>query len=107
MPYDIELDLLLEKRLNKYNVEKKKMFGGTCYMENDKMVCGVWKDNIILRLGEEESIKAVKEKKAEEFDITGKPMKGWIMIKKKDKLTEESIIYWTELARKHVKKIKK
>lgn len=106
MAYDIELDELLTSKVSKYKMEKKKMFGGTCYLENEKMVCGIWKDNIILRLSEEEGEKALKEKKAVVFDITGKPMKGWIMINKK-KINENNIDCWIELARNNVKNIKK
>jgi hypothetical protein len=105
MAYDVELDDLLDKKVSTYKMEKKKMFGGTCYIENRNMVCGIWKDFIILRLGQTESEKALKEKKAVPFDITGKPMKGWVMINKK-KITERNISQWIELARKNVKTLK-
>jgi hypothetical protein len=106
MAYDIELDELLNKKVSKYKMEKKNMFGGTCYLENEKMVCGIWKDNIILRLGEEEGSKFIKEKKAAVFDITGKAMKGWVMINKK-KIIENELNNWIELARNNVNNIKK
>jgi hypothetical protein len=106
MAYDNELDELLNSKVMKYNMTKKKMFGGTCYLEKDKMVCGIWKDNIILRLGEEEAERALKEKKAMVFDITGKPMKGWVMINRKN-INARNIGPWIELAREHVKSIKK
>lgn len=106
MAYDKELDELLNKKVKKYNMIKKKMFGGTCYLENDKMVCGIWKDNVILRLGAEEGDKALQEKKAVLFDITGKPMKGWVMVPKQ-KISNKNIEHWIELARENVKNIKK
>ena len=106
MAYDLELDELLNSKVMKYNMKKKKMFGGTCYLENEKMVCGIWKDNIILRIGEEESVKALKEKKAMVFDITGKPMKGWVMVNKRN-INGRNIGHWIELARKNVNNIVK
>ena len=106
MAYDMELDELLNLKVMKFKMKKKKMFGGTCYLENEKMVCGIWKDNIILRLGEEESEKALKEKKAIVFDITGKPMKGWVMVNKR-KINDKTMDHWIELARRNVKNIKK
>ncbi len=106
MAYDVALDELLAAKVKKYKMEKKKMFGGTCYLENDKMVCGIWKDSAIFRLSEAEGEKALKEKNALVFDITGRPMKGMVMVPK-EKLNDENIGHWIELARENVKSIKK
>ena len=106
MAYDAALDDLLGAKVRKYRMKKKKMFGGTCYLENDKMVCGVWKDNVIFRVGESEGEKALREKKALVFDMVGRPMKGLVMVEKKN-IDEKNVDYWIELARKNVKKIKK
>jgi len=81
------------------------MFGGTCYLEKEKMVCGIWKDNLILRLGEEQGVRALQNKKVRVFDITGKPMKGWVMINKKH-LSPKTINEWIQKARDHVKTLK-
>jgi hypothetical protein len=106
MAYDIELDELLSSKVMKFKMKKKNMFGGTCYLEKEKMVCGIWKDNIILRLGDKEAERALKEKKAVVFDITGKPMKGWVMINRKN-INARNIDRWIDLARENVKSIKK
>ena len=106
MAYDSELDLALERVTGAFGMEKKKMFGGTCYLEDKKMVCGTWKDNVILRLSETDGERALKEKKADVFDITGRPMKGWVMINKKY-LSDALIRDWVEQARIHVKSIVK
>lgn len=62
-------------------VDRKKMFGGLGYMLNGNMCVGIWKDSLILRLRPEEaeSLKA-KQSWARDFDITGRPMKGWVMV---------------------------
>ena len=44
------------------------------------MMCGVHKDYLILRLGKNQADKALSQKHVKEFDITGKPMKGWVMV---------------------------
>ena len=37
------------------NTDDKKMFGGVCHLLNGNMFCGVYKDFLILRLGEKNS----------------------------------------------------
>jgi len=62
------------------NVEEKKMFGGVGFLLNANMLVGVWKDSLIVRLGPEEGDGALKEPHVREFDITGRPMKGWVLV---------------------------
>lgn len=58
------------------------MFGGLCYLLKGNMLLGVHKDTLILRLGVEESETALGQPGVRLFDITGKPMKGWVMVEK-------------------------
>jgi hypothetical protein len=56
------------------------MFGGVCYLLNGNMVCGVYKDFLILRLGSEGAELALQPPRVRAFDITGRVMKGWVMV---------------------------
>jgi TfoX/Sxy family transcriptional regulator of competence genes len=51
------------------------MFGGTCYLISGNMMCGVYKNFIILRLGQAEAERALQQPHVKVFDITGKSMK--------------------------------
>ena len=73
------------------------MFGGTCYTLKSNMVCGVYKDFLILRLGEKQGAEALKLSEVRPMDITGKPMKGWVMIAAAA-LTDEATAQWLEKA---------
>ena len=64
----------------KRGVEEKKMFGGVGFLLNGNMLVGVWKNSLIVRLGEDDHEAALSEPHVREFDITGKPMKGWLMV---------------------------
>ena len=64
----------------KKGVEEKKMFGGVGFLLNGNMLVGVWKDSLIVRLGPDEGEEALKEPHVKEFDITGRPMKGWVLV---------------------------
>lgn len=96
MPYSEELDAKLARVLPR-GASRKKMFGGTCYTLKGNMVCGVYKDFLILRLGEEKAASALKQTGVRPLDITGKPMKGWVMVAEA-KLTDLQIKDWIEKA---------
>lgn len=64
---------------NRPGFEEKKMFGGIGWMLNGNMCVGVYKDWLIIRVGELATKELLKEKNVKAMDITGKPMKGWAM----------------------------
>lgn len=78
MAFDESLADRIRKALaRKRGISEKKMFGGICFMLNGNMLVGVWKDSLIVRLGEEQGEEALLEPHVKVFDITGKPMKNW------------------------------
>ncbi len=81
MPYSEALDGRIGEIVYRWdNILPKEMFGGVCYLLNGNILCGVYKDYLILRLGEEEAAVALRNPRVREFDITGGPMKGWVMV---------------------------
>ena len=56
------------------------MFGGVGFLLNGNMLVGVWKDSLIVRLGPDQGEEALLEPHVKEFDITGRPMKGWVLV---------------------------
>jgi TfoX/Sxy family transcriptional regulator of competence genes len=103
MPYSEELDAKLARLLPR-GAARRKMFGGTCYTLRGNMVCGVYKDFLILRLGEKQAAEALKRPEVRPLDITGKPMKGWVMIAAAA-LTDETTAPWLEKARTFAKSL--
>jgi TfoX/Sxy family transcriptional regulator of competence genes len=65
------------------NLVPKEMFGGVCYLLNGNILCGVYEDYLILRLGEEEAAITLQNPGVRAFDITGRPMKGWVMVEER------------------------
>jgi TfoX N-terminal domain len=61
-------------------VEEKRMFGGIGFLLNGNMVCGVNKDDLILRLSLEQASAALQQPNVRVFDMTGRPMKGWVVV---------------------------
>ena len=61
------------------NFTQKKMFGGICYLFNGNMGLGIHKDWLVVRCGETAAEKWMAKPGIRPFDITGRPMRGWIM----------------------------
>ena len=81
MPYDLGLaERLYDVVAHKLAMAEKKMFGGIGWMVNGHMCVGVYKDFLIIRVGEERATKFSGEIGISPMDITGKPMKGWLKV---------------------------
>lgn len=82
VPYDDEIKGEVDRMVaGMKGVTSKKMFGGVCYLYRGNMAFGIYKDCLIVRLGsQEQAQRFIEEKTALPFDITGRPMKGWVMI---------------------------
>ena len=62
------------------NVEEKKMFGGLCFMVNDKMALGVEKDRLMVRLDPAKYDQVMEKKGCQPMDFSGKVMKGFVFV---------------------------
>ena len=87
------------------NVLEKKMFGGVGFLLKGNMLVGVWKDSLIVRLGDEEGEIALREPHVKNFDITGKPMKGWVLVELQGVESDEQLSDWIQRAVKFVGKL--
>jgi TfoX/Sxy family transcriptional regulator of competence genes len=104
MPYNKELEARIQKIVSSWkNTDSKKMFGGICHLLNGNMFCGVYKDFLILRLGEDKAAGALTLPFVKPFNITGKPMKGWVMVEEPGFAGEKELKGWLEKAKAFVK----
>lgn len=84
MPYDRQIEQMIASVSGaESGLTAKPMFGGVCYLVGGNMAFGIYQDNLIVRLGSpEQAQKEFDSGRALPFDITGKVMKGWVMIPK-------------------------
>jgi TfoX/Sxy family transcriptional regulator of competence genes len=80
------------------NLTEKKMFGGIAFMVNDKMCVGVDKDAMMLRCEPEMTEELLTKKGARPFDLTGKPMKGWLLIDEEGTKSKKDFDFWINTA---------
>ena len=76
--------------------EAKKMFGGIGFLINGNMCCGVSRSDLIVRMDKNQAEDALKEPHARIFDMTGRPMKGWIVVAPAGLETEEALERWVQ-----------
>lgn len=104
MAFDESLAARIRTALTrKKNIAEKKMFGGACFLLNGHMLVGVWKNFLIARLGPEQGEKALQEPFVKEMDITGKPMRGWVMVDPEGVADDADVKEWVQRAAKFVR----
>ena len=84
------------------HVEEKRMFGGVGFLLHGNLLVGVWKDSLIARLGPDNHDDALLEPHVREFDITGRAMKGWVLVGPEGVEGDEQLGAWIERATKFV-----
>ena len=97
MGYDKELAERIRAFLkDKPGIDEKKMFGGICFLLHGNMVCGVLNNDLIVRVGPEKYGDSLRFPHARPFDITGRAMKGWIMVSAEGHKKSQDLAYWVK-----------
>ena len=79
-------------------VEEKKMFGGLCFMVNDKMCVGVENERMMLRIDPAKYEEVMEMEGCRPMDFTGKVMKGFVFVDANVLNTKRKLEYWLNLA---------
>jgi hypothetical protein len=82
---------------------EKKMFGGVGFLLRGNMACGVHGDNLIVRVGPERYPEALARPHARVFDMTGRPMVGWVEVAPPGFASSADLRRWIVLGVQHVK----
>ena len=82
MAYDEHLADRIRQSLDNKRVDylEKKMFGGLCFMVDDKMCIGIVKDELMARVGPDHYETALSKNGAKEMNFTGRSMKGYVYV---------------------------
>jgi len=97
MPYDEDLELRIRRVLGRLpDLTDKKMFGGIGFLVKGNMACGVHKDALIVRIGPEGYAEALARPYTRPFDITGRLMKGWVMVEREGYQSDEDLQGWVQ-----------
>ena len=88
-------------------VTEKKMFGGLSFMYNQKMFCGVLKDDVVLKMSPDQCQDALKKPNVRPMDFTGRPMSRFVYVNQRGCTSDKELKRWVELCLHHVKLVQK
>jgi TfoX/Sxy family transcriptional regulator of competence genes len=97
MAYDEGLAVRIEETLgDRIDLIAKKMFGGVGFLIQGNMACGVNKEDLIVRVGPARYQEALAQPHTREFDMTGRPMKGWVVVEPEGCESDEDLAAWVQ-----------
>jgi TfoX/Sxy family transcriptional regulator of competence genes len=82
-------------------IVEKRMFGGVAFLLNGNMCVGVHKSELIVRLAPEATDAALAQSHTRRFDLTGRPLKGWILVELEGLKTDAKLEKWIQVAAKY------
>ena len=72
------------------------MFGGIAFMLSGNMAVGVNKDDLMVRIDPDDHDEALAQPGVRVFDMTGRPMKGWILVAPEATEDDTDLQRWVE-----------
>jgi TfoX/Sxy family transcriptional regulator of competence genes len=92
MAYDEGLAERIRQRLSGVpEVAEKHMFGGIAFLHRGNTAVGVSGDDLMVRVGADNTDAALARPGTRVFDMTGRPMRGWILVSG-TALTEDDVL---------------
>jgi TfoX/Sxy family transcriptional regulator of competence genes len=90
-------DRIREALVDQNNVLEKHMFGGVCFMVDDKMCIGVIKDDMMIRIDSTLAEEVLSKNGCRPMDFQRRPMKGYFYIDEDGMKTKKDFEYWIDL----------
>ena len=104
MAYNLKLAERVKAEMKGLPFVEKKMFGGVGYLLHGNpstwlragMAVGVNKDDLIVRVQPDKHAELLKRPHARPFDMTGKPMKGWLVVEAQGVKSAAQLSAWVK-----------
>jgi TfoX/Sxy family transcriptional regulator of competence genes len=94
MAYDQKLAARIRSQLKGVPFVEKKMFGGVGFLIGGNMACGVHKEELVMRVDPERHSALLKKPHVKPFDLSGRPMKGWLLVQADGCKTDKQLGAW-------------
>ncbi len=97
MPYNQRLADDIRSRIGNHpGLTEKEMFGGIAFMIDGNMAVGVSGDDLMVRVGKDAHDQAVAKPGARIFDLSARPMRGWIVVAPEGLATDAALDAWVD-----------
>ena len=78
---------------------RKPMFGYPAAFANGNMICGLFRDSVVVRLGKEGAARAVTAGRAQQFaPMPGRNMTGYVLVPRADADDARTLAAWVQQA---------
>lgn len=77
---------------------EKKMFGGLCYLMDEKMCVGIIKNELMARVGQYAYDDCLAKDYCREMDFTGRAMKGYVFVSPEGIDTDDDLRFFVQKA---------
>ena len=95
MAYDEQLaERVRDQLADVQGITEKAMFGGIAFLREGNMAVGLSGDELMVRVGPEDSDDALARPHTRPFDMTGRPMKGWILVAQEGLQDDDELRAW-------------
>ena len=95
MAYDEALaDRLRAVFAGREGVREQKMFGGLAFMVDGNMACSIHGGELIVRVGRDNFEDALSLPNTRPFDMTGRPMRGFVFVSADGLATDDGLATW-------------
>jgi TfoX/Sxy family transcriptional regulator of competence genes len=71
-----------------------KMFGGIGFLVRGNIACGVIGKEMMVRVGPSDHATTLKEPHVRPFDMTGRPIKGWVVVRPSGLKDDAAVRRW-------------
>ena len=86
-------DILVSKSIA---FEQKRMFGGECFMVDDKMCMGTYKNGLMARVGPDDADALTERAGASQMIHGGRLMTGYLFVELEGFDNDRDLIFWVE-----------
>jgi hypothetical protein len=87
------------------DIVEKKMFGGLAFMSRGHMFVGITDNFLMVRVGPDRYVEALKRRYVREMDFTGKPLRGYVYVDPPGFESDADLSDWVESGRLWVRSL--
>jgi hypothetical protein len=81
------------------DIAEKRMFGGLAFLLHGNMAVGVTGEDLMVRVGPDATDAALARPGARLFDMTGRPMRGWVVVAGPAVTEDDTLAEWVAWGR--------
>jgi TfoX/Sxy family transcriptional regulator of competence genes len=97
MAYDEGLAERIREHLGVHpDITEKRMFGGIAFLHRGNMAVGVNSDDLMVRVGPDNTDAALARPGTRVFDMPGRPMRGWILVAGTALTEDDALAEWID-----------